>query len=30
MIKTGNNFGKEFASERVAEAAYIARTIFFI
>ena len=29
MIKTWNNFGKEFASERV-EAAYISRTIFFI
>jgi len=27
MIKTWNNFGKEFASERV-EAAYIALTIF--
>jgi len=29
IIKTGNDFGKEFASER-SEAAYIARTIFFI
>ena len=29
MIKTWNNFGKKFASERV-ETAYITRTIFFI